>query len=232
MLRCLQWRIFLNANDLHASHRASFLTLTGGDAAQILPAGLYFQDLLVSRELHSGVSEPLAATTLMIWLEVTVAMLGLALLGLPGLPLLRPLMAACGIGSLVVLCCAHTRLLGLVLGLLSRVEHRLGQQGRQVVAGVERFLHSFRGLSHPRVLLSGLALRVAYMTLTILGFYLVCAGLHLPGIGVPQAAAIYSLVLAVVNANPLPSDLGGASLRALEGFWPFMWPQPQVWRRC
>src|SRR5215469_8634314 len=46
MLRSGQWRIFLNAIGIHATRREAFLTLAGGDAAQILPAGLYFQDLL------------------------------------------------------------------------------------------------------------------------------------------------------------------------------------------
>src|SRR5262249_5706062 len=84
-----------------------FLTLAEGDAAQILPGGLYFQDLLISRELETGLGAPLGATTLTIWMEVTVSMLALALLGLPGIPLLRPVMALRGVGSLVPPAAAH-----------------------------------------------------------------------------------------------------------------------------
>jgi len=223
ILRSIQWRIFLNAIGIHASRREAFLTLAGGDAAQILPAGLFFQDLLVSRELNTSVSEPLAATTLMIWMEVTVAMLALAILGLPGIPALQPIMAFCGIGSLVVLLLAHTHALNLVLNLVRRFEGKF-RRGRKLVQGLESFVGSFAPLSHPKVLLSGLVLCAAYMTLTIYGFYLVCVYLNIPGIGVPEAAAIYSLVLAIVDVNPLPSDLGVSELSGVGGFLAFHVP--------
>ncbi len=226
ILRSIQWRIFLNAIGIHASRREAFLTLSGGDAAQILPGGLFFQDLLISRELNTGISEPLAATTLMIWMEVTISMLALGILGLPGIPELQPVMAFCGVGSLAVLLLAHTRALNLVLNLVRRFEGRF-KRGRKLVEGLERFVSSFAPLSHPKVLLSGVVLCAAYMTLTIYGFYLVCANLHIPGIGVPEAAAIYSLVLAIVDVNPLPSDLGVSELSGVGGFLAFHVPAAQ-----
>ncbi len=226
MLRSGQWRIFLNAIGIHATRREAFLTLAGGDAAQILPAGLYFQDLLVSRELNTTVSAPLAATTLMIWMEVTMSMLALAVLGLPGIPALRPIMAFCGIGSLLVLLLAHTRLLNSVRSLfcfcegpLARI--KLGKVGRNLIAGMDNFLAAFAGLSHPKVLLTGLGICAAYMALTITGFWLVIVGLGISTIGIAQATAIYSLVLAVVDVNPLPSDLGVSELSGVGGFLAF-----------
>jgi uncharacterized membrane protein YbhN (UPF0104 family) len=263
LLRSIQWRLFLNAIGIHASRREAFLTLAGGDAAQVLPGGLYFQDLLISRELQTGVSAPLAATALMIWMEITLAMLVLAALGLPGIPALRPVMAFCAIGSLVVMVLLHTRLLDGVRLLLCRLEKALASKSasggwvairptslsrapqatggasragavstrrerlalsaglRKLIAGMDTFIGSFAGLSHPKVLVSGLALCTAYTTLTILGFYLVCAGLGISSIGPAQAAAIYSLVLGVVDANPLPSDLGLSELSGVGGFLAF-----------
>ncbi len=225
-LRAVQWRIFLNAIGIHATRREAFLTLAGGDAAQVLPGGLYFQDLLISRELHVGVSAPLAATTLMIWMEVTMAMLALGVLGLPGLPALRPVMLFCGVGSLLVLLLAHTRLLNGVRRLFCFCEGplgkvKLGKFGRKLVAGMDNFLASFAGLSHPKVLLSGLVLCAAYMGLTITGFWMVCVGLGISQVGIAQATAIYSLVLAVVDINPLPSDLGVSELSGVGGFLAF-----------
>lgn len=224
--RAVQWRIFLNAIGIHATRREAFLTLAGGDAAQILPAGLYFQDLLVSRELNTTVSAPLAATTLMIWMEVTMAMLALAVLGLPGIPALQPVMAFCGIGSLLVLLLAHTHLLNSVRSLfcfcegpLARI--KLGKVGRNLVAGMDNFLNAFAGLSHPKVLLAGLGICATYMALTIIGFWMVIRGLGIDTVGIAQATAIYSLVLAVVDINPLPSDLGVSELSGVGGFLAF-----------
>jgi uncharacterized membrane protein YbhN (UPF0104 family) len=225
VLRSVQWRIFLNAVGIHASRREAFLSLAGGDAAQILPGGLYFQDLLISRELNTGVSEPMDATTLMIWLEVTISMLALALFGLPGIPALRPIMAFCGAGSLVVLFLAHTRALHPVLNMVHRLQNKGGERQRKLfdklLVGLEHFIGSFGTLSHPKVLLSGLALCAAYMTLTFYGFYLVCVYLHIDSIGLAQATAIYSFVLAVVDINPLPSDLGVSELTGVGGFLAF-----------
>jgi uncharacterized membrane protein YbhN (UPF0104 family) len=218
-LRAIQWRLFLNAIGIHATRREAFLTLAGGDAAQILPGGLYFQDLLISRELDTSVSAPLGATTLMIWLEVTVSMLALAIFGLPGLPLLRPIMAFCGLGSLAALLLLHTHLLSLFQRLVRRLEKKT-HRGRKLVAGLDTFLNAFGGLTHPKVILSGLLLCAAYLTLTIYGFYLVCINLHID-IGIAQATAIYSLVLAVIDINPLPSDLGVSELSGVGGFLAF-----------
>lgn len=226
VFRAVQWRIFLNAIGIHATRREAFLTLAGGDAAQILPAGLFFQDLLISRELDTPVSAPLAATALMIWMEVTVSMLALAVLGLPGIPALRPVMAFCGIGSLLVLLLAHTRLLNSVRSLLCFCEGplarvKLGKVGRNLVAGMDNFLAAFAGLSHPKVLLTGLGICGAYMALTIFGFWMVIVGLGISTIGIAEATAIYSLVLAVVDINPLPSDLGVSELSGVGGFLAF-----------
>jgi uncharacterized membrane protein YbhN (UPF0104 family) len=219
ILRSVQWRVFLNAIGIHASRREAFLSLAGGDAAQILPGGLYFQDLLISRELDTGISAPLGATTLTIWMEVTMGMLALAILGLPSLPLLRPIMAFCGVGSLVVLLLLHTHLLALLQGLVRRLERKV-HRGRKLVAGLDNFVASFGGLSHPKVILTGLALCAAYLALTIYGFYLVCVNLHI-NIGIGEATAIYSLVLAIVDINPLPSDLGVSELTGVGGFLAF-----------
>lgn len=225
LLRSAQWRVFLNAVGIHASRREAFLSLAGGDAAQILPGGLYFQDLLISRELNVGISEPLAATTLMIWLEITISMLALALFGLPGIPALRLVMAVCGLGSLAVLFLAHTRALQPVLNLVRRLQNKGSERQRKLfgklLVGLEHFIGSFGTLTHPKVLLTGLAFCASYMTLTYYGFYLVCIYLGVDTIGPAQATAIYSLVLAVVDINPLPSDLGVSELTGVGGFLAF-----------
>jgi|GEM_PF-5684787 uncharacterized protein (TIRG00374 family) len=221
MLRSSEWRVFLNAIGIHASRREAFLTLAGGDAAQVIPGGLYFQDLLVSRELGTGVGQPLAATTLMVWMEVTMAMLALGLFGLPGIPELRPIMAICGLGSVVTLLTVPGKLVYSVRMMVCHWQKHLGHLGHKLLQELDNFIRAFSGLTHWKVIVSGLVLCAAYMTLTTFGFYLVCVSLGLPGIGIAQATAVYSLVLAVVIINPLPSDLGVSELSGVGGFLAF-----------
>jgi uncharacterized membrane protein YbhN (UPF0104 family) len=131
----------------------------------------------------------------------------------------------CGLGSLAVLFLAHTRALHPVLNLVRRLQNRGSERQRKLsgklLVGLEHFIGSFGTLSHPKVLLTGLALCVSYMTLTYYGFYLVCVYLGVDTIGPAQATAIYSLVLAVVDMNPLPSDLGVSELTGVGGFLAF-----------
>jgi len=229
LFRSVEWRVFLNAIGIHASHREAFLALAGGDAAQVVPGGLYLQDLLVSRELNTPVSAPLAATTVMVWMEVTVAMLTLGMFGLPDLLELRVVMAFCGLGSLAVLLVMRASLLERVRNYIRRWgaqpggeiiswQHRLVHQ---TTAVLDDFIGAYEALERPKVIVTGLLLCAAYMTLTYYGFYLVCANLHLPGIGIAQAAAVYSLVLAIVIVNPLPSDLGISELSGVGAFLAF-----------
>jgi len=208
VLRSAEWRILLEAIGIHASRRAAFLTLSGGDAAQVLPGGLYFQDLLVSREFGGSVSKPLAATMVMVWMEMTMAMLALGTVGLPGVPELRSVMLVCGVGSLATLLAVRPRMLKWVRQRTARAQVGHGGIAGRVLVELDHFTGALAELAHPKVIGSGLAFCAAYMALTFYGFYLVCAGLHLSHIGFADAVAVYSLVLAIVIVNPLPSDLG------------------------
>lgn len=217
VFRSLQWDLFLHAIGIKATRRQAFLTLTGGDAAQVLPGGLYFQDVLAMRTFGVSFSQTLGATLLILWLEVTVCCLTLAILGLPDALLLRPVMALCGIGSVLMLLLLRSGISEQLQKRLHRWEGygrqrwpgRPGQLLSKLLGGMERVLGSLKRLARPKVLLLGLALGAVYITLTTFALYLICVGFGLSSTITPGAtAAIYSLSLVVVVLNPLPTDLG------------------------
>jgi uncharacterized protein (TIRG00374 family) len=228
-LRTVVWRYFLRAIGIKASNPQAALTLTGGDAAQVLPAGIYVQDLLVSQDLETKVSEPLAVTTLMIWMELSLSMITLAIVGLPAVPWFRWIMVVCGIGSLVIMLVGRTKLLHWVEGRVRGWQERLGDRadnwkgriGQKLVDGLGTFIETFEPLSQPKVLATGLAITGVYMFVTMYAFYLVNLGLGISQIGLGPSAAIYALILMITNGNPLPTDLGVSELSGIGGFLAF-----------
>ena len=231
LFRSIEWRVFLNAIGIHASRREAFLTLTGGDAASILPGGLYFQDLLVKREFQTGISEPLAATTLMLWMELTVSMAFLAITGVPGAAWVRPAMAAGVAGSVLILLLGRTRILVAVQQWNRRLADHLGQHwkgaagriGGKVLDGLDRFIGSYAPLAHLKVVIAGLLLCAAYMVLTILALYLIAIHLDVR-ISLWQAVAIYSIMLLVIVIVPLPTDIGLGEFGGVGAFLLFLVP--------
>jgi uncharacterized protein (TIRG00374 family) len=227
VFRFLQWGLFLNAIGIKATRKQAFLTLMGGDAAQVVPGGLYFQDVLAMREFDVSFSQVLGATLLIIWLETMVCFFALAILGLPGTPLLSPIMAVCGVGSLVAMLGLRSRVPERLQGWLHRREEAARQRWQgypgqlicKLLGGIDEVVGSLRSLARPWVLFVGLVLSVAYITLTIFGFYLICVGLGLSATISPgDVAAIYSLTLVAVVINPSPIDIGVAELAGVGSF--------------
>lgn len=231
LFRSIEWRVFLNAIGIHASRRQAFLTLTGGDAASILPGGLYFQDLLVKREFHTGISEPLAATTLMLWMELTVSMAFLAITGVPGAAWVRPAMAAGTAGSVLILLLGRTHILVVVQRQNRRLAEHIGQLwkgpvgriGGKLLDGVDRFIGAYVPLAHLKVVISGVILCAAYIVLTILALYLIAINLD-ARINPWHTVAIYSIILLVIVIVPLPSDIGLGELGGVGAFLLFHVP--------
>jgi len=228
-LRTVVWHYFLRVVGIEANKEQAAITLTGGDAAQVLPAGIYLQDLLVSQDLETSVSEPLAVTTLMIWMELTLSMITLAIVGLPAVPWFRWVMLCCGIGSVLVMLGGRTKLLRWVECRVRGWQDRLGDRanswwgriGQKLVDGLGNFVGTFEPLSQPRVLAIGLSLTGVYMFITILAFWLVDTGLRVPHIDLAASAAVYSLIILITNGNPLPTDLGVSELSGVGGFLAF-----------
>src|SRR5438270_4898174 len=62
VVRIFEWRYLLGALGQKPQLRHSVLTLLGGDASQILPAGVYFQNYLLQRTEGTAISTSLPAT--------------------------------------------------------------------------------------------------------------------------------------------------------------------------
>src|SRR5579862_7344105 len=71
-VRIVEWRYLLGALGKRPTARHSILTLLGGDASQILPAGIYFQNYLLQQTEGTAFARSLAATLAMQLMEAAV----------------------------------------------------------------------------------------------------------------------------------------------------------------
>ena len=203
-VRVLEWHYLLHALRLRPLPRHSVLTLLGGDASQILPAGVYFQNYLLQQTEGTAFATSLAATLAMQLLEAAVALLVLIVVGVPGWSWLRPV-------GIVVLAGY-----GLFLVIVSRpgVVAWLEQRGRDrrwsgwVSSQLAHFLEGLEDLMHPGVVLRAGALTASYLVFTVAAFYVTLKAYGLPNVGPAEAAAVYCFVLTLIILVPLPSDLG------------------------
>jgi uncharacterized membrane protein YbhN (UPF0104 family) len=184
--------------------RHSTLALLGGDASQILPAGVYFQNYLLQQVEGTDFATSLAATLGMQLLEAAVSLIVLSVIGVPGWPWLRPVAILVMAGYVVFLILVSRP------GVVAWLAHRGQKSG---VAGwlagqLAHFLEGIEGLMKPGIIARAALLTAAYLAFTIAAFYVIVQAYGLPQVGLVQAAAIYSFVLAIVILNPLPSDLG------------------------
>ena len=203
-VRVIEWHFLLHGLRLRPLLRHSMLTLLGGDASQILPAGVYFQNFLLQQAEGTAFATSLAATLAMQLLEAAVALLVLIVVGVPGWAWLRPV-------GIVVLA-GYTLFLVLVSrpGIVARLEHRALSRrwSGWVVGQLAHFLEGLEDLMHPAVILRAGALTSAYLAFTVAAFYVTLKAYGLPHVGPAEAAAVYCFVLALIILVPLPSDLG------------------------
>ncbi|HEY8694158.1 MAG TPA: lysylphosphatidylglycerol synthase transmembrane domain-containing protein [Chloroflexota bacterium] len=203
-VRVLEWHYLLHALRLRPLLKHSLLTLLGGDASQILPAGVYFQNYLLQQTQGAAFATSLAATLAMQLLEAAVALVVLIAVGVPGWIWLRP------VGLLVLAGYA------LFLVVVSRpgVATWLEARGRTkrcsgwVLGQLAHFLEGLEDLMHPGVILRAGVLTASYLVFTVAAFYVTLKAYGLPNVGPAEAAAVYCFVLALVILVPLPSDLG------------------------
>jgi len=203
-IRVLEWHYLLHALRLRPLLKHSMLTLLGGDASQILPAGVYFQNYLLQQTEGTAFATSLAATLAMQLLEAAVALVVLIVVGVPGWPWLRP------VGLLVLAGYA----LFLVIVSRPRIVSWLEERARTrrysgwVLGQLTHFLGGLEDLMRPGVILRGGGLTASYLVFTVAAFYVTLKAYGLPNVGPAEAAAVYCFVLTLVILVPLPSDLG------------------------
>ncbi|HEX6512471.1 MAG TPA: lysylphosphatidylglycerol synthase transmembrane domain-containing protein, partial [Chloroflexota bacterium] len=204
IVRVLEWHYLLNTLGHKPLLRHSILSLLGGDASQILPAGVYFQNYLRQQAEGTAFATSLAATLAMQLLEAAVSLLVLALVNVPGWDWLRPVAVLVMAGYMAFL------LLISRPGVVTWLEGRAARKnyGSWLLDQLAHFLEGLECLMTPGVALRAAALTASYLVFTVGAFYVILQAYGLPGIGPAQAAAIYCFVLTLIILVPLPSDLG------------------------
>jgi uncharacterized membrane protein YbhN (UPF0104 family) len=200
----VEWHYLLRALGERPLPRHSVLTLLGGDASQILPAGVYFQNYLLQQAEGTAFATSLAATLAMQLLEAAVALIVLAGVGVPGWDWLRPVTAIVLAGYIVFLVLVSRR--GVVEWLEDRASAK--RYGAWLLNQLTRFLEGLEDLMKPGVILRAAALTACYLVFTVAAFYVTLKAYGLPNVGPAEAAAVYCFVLTVIILVPLPSDLG------------------------
>lgn len=204
VIRVTEWHYLLHVLGFRPLWRHSLLALMGGDASQILPAGVYFQNYLLQQAEGTSFSTSLAATLGMQLLEAAVALIAVCVIGVPGWTWLRPtaIVVMAGYAAFLILISRPQ-----VVGWL---EHRAGRKryGAWMLDQLGHFLEGLEGLMVPGVIVRAALFTAAYLAFTVASFYVIVQAYGLPYVRLPQAAAIYCFVLAIIILVPLPSDLG------------------------
>ena len=203
-IRVVEWHYLLRGLGMRPRWRHSLLTLVGGDAGQILPAGVYFQNYLLGQTEGASFAASLPATLGMQLMEGAVALLALCFIGVPGWGWLRPVSAVVLAGYATFLILISRR--SVAQWLENRAPDR--RWTGWLLAQFAHFLQGLEGLMAPVVMLRAAVFTAAYLAVTVAAFYVTIKAYGLPGLGPVQAAAIYCFVLALVILVPLPSDLG------------------------
>lgn len=193
LFKGLQLHLLLNDLDAHPGWRRFALAFAVGELALTFPLGVFAQNWVLAgkKNMHFGRSS--AATIVMLLMEVVVALLWLAIFGIPGWPPVQP--TAIGILALMVVL-AFALLRYNLLGRLSerinhRHVHRLLAEGIGLLDGLKR-------LGKWRVLGINLLITPAYLAALTVAFWVMGHGMGLSQLGYAEATTIYAFALASV----------------------------------
>lgn len=221
-VRGLQWHFLLRGLSVRVPLRAQIFAFIMGEAMKSMPIGHYVQSYLLARSRDQNLGRLSAAASLVIWIEATVALLGVVVLGLGGwTDWLRPLIMA---GLLAV---------ALALWLLTHVRGTLPVPGwlrkrplwRRFEAELRQFLEGTKDLLRPRVLAVVVPLGTLYLLLGGAGLHVIVLGLSqiqphsgLENMSFFNTLAVYFFSLAVGLLFPVPVDFGVMEASGTGGF--------------
>ncbi|MBV8083786.1 MAG: flippase-like domain-containing protein [Chloroflexi bacterium] len=214
LIRTGEWHYLLHALGFRPMWRHSLMSLLSGDASQILPAGVYFQNYLLQQAEGASMATSLAATFGMQLLEAALALLGLIVFTVPGWLWLRPVGIVVAAGYVVFLFVISRE--PVVRWLEARAKTR--RHTGWLLDQLGHFLEGIEALLRPGVIWRASLFSAGYLAFSVAAFYVVLQAYGEPQIGLQQATAVYCFVLAMVILVPLPSDLGlseGSGVAAL-----------------
>jgi len=196
VIKCWQLNLLLRHTNLHPGWQRLVLAFAVGELALTLPLGIFAQNWMLSAtakgESYFGRSS--AATVVMLIVETLVALLVLAVIGIPRWPQLQPVAALFAAGLLVSGFVA-LRFDYLVARLPQDSRHKLV---RMAVAQVHGLVRGLQRIYQPRLLLISLVSSTAYLLALAVAFLLVGRHMGMPHLGLREAATIYDFSLTVV----------------------------------
>lgn len=189
----LQLHLLLNDLDAHPGWRRFALAFAVGELALTFPLGVFAQNWVLAgkNNMHFGRSS--AATILMLVMEVVVALLWLAVCGIPNWAPVQP--TAAGILVLMVVLAFALLRFNLLGRLAGRIRHH---SVHRVLGEAIGLLDGLRRLGKWRVLGINLVITPAYLGALAAAFWVMGNGMGLHGLGYVEAATIYAFALASV----------------------------------
>lgn len=193
LLKGLQLHLLLNDLNAHPGWRRFTLAFAVGELALTFPLGVFAQNWVLAgkNNMHFGRSS--AATVVMLLMEVVVALLWLAIFGIPGWPPVQPIaIAILALMTALAFPLLRYNLLGHMSERIShRHVHRLLAEGVGLLDGLRR-------LGKWRVLGINLLITPAYLAALTAAFWVMGHGMGLHHLGYGEATTIYAFALASV----------------------------------
>lgn len=193
LLKGLQLHLLLADMDAHPGWRRFVLAFAIGELALTFPLGVFAQNWVLAGGGRVRFGQGSAATVVMLVMEVVVALLWLAVCGIPSWPEVRwgsvALLAGMALFTWAVL---YLNLPGRLAG---RIRHRRVHRLLMESAG---FLEGIKRLGKWRVLGYNLLITPAYLGALGAAFWVMAHGMGVPALGYREAASIYAFAMAVV----------------------------------
>ena len=217
LVQGVQWHALLHALGIRVPWRMQACTFLVGQPTRILPIGNFVQNGLLLRATGTDFGLSSAATTLSVLLEVTVALIGIVIIGVGPWGWLRPLLV---IGMLVFLSSAWIVYLIYKVRRIRILPPWLARQQRvrDALAVVTQFRAGALALCRPAVLVRGGALGALYLVLGGSALYLVLRGLGVDTVSWGQVLGVYFFSLACALILPVPVDVGVTEAGGISAF--------------
>lgn len=216
LVRGAQWSYSLRQLRLEIPLRKQIFAFALSEVTKALPIGNYFQNYVLKLEGEADFSRSSVATTLIVFEEALVCLLGVVILGLGGWTQWTRIAILVGLALVAALVWLYQRLhrsTGKPPAWMTR-RRRL----HKLAESYTTFRDGAKDILHPRALLVTLAFSATYLVLAGLGLYVIARGLNITGISVGDALSVYFFSLAMGLIIPIPVDIGVIELTGLGAF--------------
>lgn len=204
--RAIIWHDLLRQLCVRVSWRNLAFAFSGGEMTKSLPAGIYVENLILSRLSHLGrrwAVRSTSATTAMLGLECALAVPVVLILGIPGHPWLRLAVLAI-VGAWVVIL-ALVRLL--VAAPARRLNWRAIRWLCRLAESFREFLDAGAELISLRTLLDLIPTAI-YMLIYVVDLFVIARAVGVHNLSFLDAMTTYAVVVLAVVLIPIPTEIG------------------------